>query len=59
MKVVEKRKARAYEYVDTYRVEGITNESDIDIINFCDINNFGGYVYRYGIGQAKVEVNID
>jgi hypothetical protein len=49
-----------YRTIDTYYVEGITIETDEDIINYCDRNCFGGRVYRYGkTGTAKVECDID
>lgn len=43
----------------TYRVEGdIANFTDDELIDFCDCNNFGGYVSRSG-KVAIVRVNID
>ena len=43
----------------TYIIEGIKTESDEEILDFCDPNNFGGYVTRYSDGTASVEVYID
>lgn len=48
-----------YRSVNTYYVEGITTETDIEILNFCDPCNFGGNVKRRGNGCASVEVYID
>lgn len=48
-----------YKSVNTYYVEGITTETDIAILNFCDPCNFGGNVKRRGNGCATVEVYID
>lgn len=42
-----------------YRVTGITNETDAEILDFCDPCNFGGYVTRYMGGVAFVYVYID
>ena len=42
-----------------YRVTGITNETNAEIIDFCDPNNFGGQVTRYTDGVAFVYVYID
>lgn len=40
-------------------VEGITDETDEEILDFCDRNNFGGWVRRRGDGTAQVECYID
>ena len=48
-----------YRTTQTYRVEGdIANLTNAELIDFCDRNNFGGYVSRSG-NVAIVEVNID
>jgi hypothetical protein len=45
--------------VDTYKVEGdIENLTNAELIDFCDLNNFGGYVLRSG-NVATVEVYTD
>ena len=41
-----------------YKVCGITTETDEQIIDFCDRNNFGGRVNRNG-NTATVYVYID
>lgn len=43
----------------TYEVSGFTNETDQELIDFCDRNNFGGNVRRYTNGTAMVEVYTD
>ena len=44
----------------TYKVTGmVTNRTNAELIDFCDINNFGGYVKRYGNYVAYVTVYID
>ena len=43
---------------ETYEVTGITTETDEQILKFCDFNNFGGRVFRYGT-FARVVVYID
>lgn len=48
-----------YRTIHTYQVEGdIANLTNAELIDFCDRNNFGGYVSRNG-NVAIVEVNID
>ena len=48
-----------YRTIHTYQVEGdIANLTNAELIDFCDRNNFGGYVSRSG-NVAIVEVNID
>ena len=45
---------------ETYKVTGIvTNRTDTELIDFCDINNFGGYAKRYGNYVAYVTVYTD
>jgi hypothetical protein len=45
---------------ETYKVTGmVTNRTDAELIDFCDINNFGGRVKRYGNYVAYVTVYID
>lgn len=52
---VERRPAN-----EVYKVTGIIiNRTDDELINFCDINNFGGRVRRYGKYVAYVTVYID
>ena len=48
-----------YRTINAYFVEGITTETNAEILDFCDRNNWGGQVYRKGNGKAYVEVNID
>lgn len=48
-----------YRTIATYEVNGITNETNREIINFCDRNAFGGTVLRRNDGTATVEVDID
>ena len=43
----------------TYEVVGITNQTNQELINFCDPNNFGGNVRRHANGTATVEVYTD
>lgn len=44
----------------TYKVTGaITNRTDTELLDFCDNNNFGGHVRRYGDYAAYVTVYID
>jgi hypothetical protein len=53
--VVERKVAR-----EVYKVTGIVaNRTDAELIDFCDANNFGGYVRRYGNYVAYVTVYID
>lgn len=42
-----------------YLVEGITTETENEIIDFCDNANFGGCVKFVGGGRAYVEVFTD
>lgn len=48
-----------YRTMNEYRVEGITTESNQEIIDACDRNAFGGTVYRGNDGTARVIVDID
>jgi len=49
-----------YRTIDTYIVSGITNETNQELIDFCDRNCFCGRVYRDNDGTtAKVECDID
>ena len=48
-----------YRTMNEYRVEGITTETDQEIIDACDRNAFGGTVYRSNDGKARVIVDID
>jgi hypothetical protein len=46
--------------IEVYKVTGIViNRTDAELIDFCDINNFGGRVRRYGNYVAYVTVYID
>ena len=46
--------------IEVYKVTGIViNRTDAELIDFCDINNFGGRVKRYGKYVAYVTVYID
>jgi hypothetical protein len=46
--------------IEVYKVTGIViNRTDAELIDFCDINNFGGRVKRYGNYVAYVTVYID
>ena len=45
--------------ITTYKVVGITNETNQELIDFCDRNNFGGNVIRHGNCTATVEVYTD
>ena len=57
---MSKRKiASYYRTIHTYKVEGITSQTDAEIIEYCDRNAFGGRVSRCGDGVAIVEVDID
>ena len=52
---VERRPAN-----EVYKVTGILiNRTDDELIDFCDSNNFGGRVKRYGKYVAYVTVYID
>ena len=45
---------------ETYKVTGVVNNrTDNELIDFCDINNFGGRVKRYGDYVAYVTVYTD
>lgn len=45
---------------EVYKVTGIViNQTDAELIDFCDNNNFGGYVKRYSNYVAYVTVYID
>lgn len=57
MKKTEKTTNRAT--TREFFVEGITNETNDQILDFCDINNFGGVVHRNANGTATVTVYID
>ena len=44
----------------TYKVTGaIANRTDTELLDFCDNNNFGGHVRRYGDYVAYVTVYTD
>jgi hypothetical protein len=46
--------------IKIYKVTGIViNRTDAELIGFCDNNNFGGRVRRYGNYVAYVTVYID
>ena len=59
MKITKKINAQRWQTIERYEVEGIGNETDEELIRFCDPNCFGGYVTRYANNKAMVEVNID
>jgi hypothetical protein len=45
---------------EVYKVTGIiANYTEAELIDFCDINNFGGYVKKYGNYVAYVTVYTD
>lgn len=45
---------------EVYKVTGIViNRTDAELIDFCDNNNFGGYVKRYNNYVAYVTVYTD
>lgn len=48
-----------YKTIDTYKVEGITTETNQELIDKCDCSCFDGRVYRHGNGTATVECDID
>lgn len=48
-----------YRTINTYRVEGITTETNQELIDKCDYSCFGGRVYRHNDGTATVECDID
>lgn len=43
----------------TYRVTGITTQTDNELIDLCDPCNFGGRVTRHHNNTATVTVYID
>ena len=45
-------------YSETYKVMGITTETDGEIIDYCDPRSFGGHVLRVN-NEAIVTVYID
>jgi hypothetical protein len=53
--LVERRVAK-----EVYKVTGvIANRTDAELLDFCDLNNFGGIVRRYGKYVAYVTVYTD
>ena len=45
---------------ETYKVTGmVANRTNAELLDFCDINNFGGRVARYGNYVAYVTVYTD
>lgn len=48
-----------YRTINTYNVEGITTETDQELIDKCDRSCFEGRVYRHSNGSATVECDID
>jgi isocitrate lyase len=53
--LVERRVAK-----EVYKVTGvIINRTDAELLDFCDLNNFGGIVRRYGKYVAYVTVYTD
>lgn len=48
-----------YRTINTYKVVGITTETNDELIDYCDRNCFGGRVYRHNDGTATVECDID
>ena len=49
-----------YRTMTVYKVCGyIADKTDAELIDFCDINNFGGYVKRCDDYCAYVTVDID
>ena len=45
---------------EVYKVTGvIINRTDAELLDFCDLNNFGGIVRRYGKYVAYVTVYTD
>jgi hypothetical protein len=59
MQIMSKERAQRWETTETYFVKDINGATNDQIIDFCDPNNFGGYVTRYANNCAKVIVNID
>ena len=47
-----------YRTINTYKVVGITTETNQELIDYCDRNCFTGRVYRQGT-TAIVECDID
>ena len=47
-----------YRTIHTYKIEGITTETNQELIDYCDRNCFTGRVYRQG-ATAIVECDID
>lgn len=46
--------------IEVYKVTGaIINHTDVELIDFCDNNNFGGRVKRYNKYVAYVTVYTD
>ena len=48
-----------YRTIDIYEVEGITTETNQELIDKCDYSCFDGRVYRHKDGTATVECDID
>lgn len=45
---------------ETYKIIGVViNRTNAELIDFCDNNNFGGHVRRYGKYVAYVTVYTD
>ena len=59
MQIMSKEHARRWDTTEMYFVKDINDATDEQIIDFCDPNNFGGYVTRYANNCARVLVNID
>ena len=57
--MIKKRIRSNYKSIKTYSVDGITTETDNEILNFCGGRTFGGTVKRRGNGCAFVEVYTD
>ena len=43
----------------TYKVTEVTNQTDAELIDLCDYNNFGGQVIRHHNNTATVIVYTD
>ena len=55
-RILVERKAKN----EIYKVTGvIINHTDAELLDFCDLNNFGGIVRRYGKYVAYVTVYTD
>ena len=53
------RKEKGYAH-QVYRVDGaVTTYTDKELLEMCDLNNFGGIVKRYGKTCAIVKVYTD